>query len=158
MAEINIYPRNNWTTGTQVTQGNFVTEQQAWLGTISNLAELVAGSGVEKDTATQNVIFDSYNVPTSIQTIITTGNFDGFPLYPLDTNNDTTFNQPSDTAQGNQLQVTISGANLVGSLTLGVYIFGVTYSGNFVQEVLDFTQNDTLITYNYYTKIVALMF
>lgn len=60
------------------------------------------------------------------------------------------FLQPSDAAEGNQLEVEISGASLVGTPKLKVFLFGKVLGGSFIQEVLEFDNNGSKTTRNYY--------
>ena len=55
-------------------------EQVAWHDGIASIADHTTGSGVEKEFATQPILFDSDNVPSSIQGLIDTQNFDGEPI------------------------------------------------------------------------------
>lgn len=152
-----IFPRVNFFDGQRITESDLDTEQTAWHdGSASNISLLV-GSGVELEFPVQRVLFDSSDVPASIQTLINTQNFDGEPIFPTDTFNNTVFIQPSDQVQGSQLELEISGSSLDGSAILKVYIFGIIFGGNFTQEVFTFENNGIEITRNYYNQIVAIM-
>lgn len=152
-----ILPRNNFFDGQQISETDLDVEQSAWLETTANAVDFLAGSGVEKEFSTQRLLFDSDDVPASIQTLIDTTNFDGEPIYPVDSFGQTVYLQPSDSFEGVQLEVNVSGADLDGSPKMKVYIFGLIFGGKFVQEVLTFETNESQITKNYYTQIVALM-
>jgi len=152
-----ILPRNNFFDGQQISETDLDVEQTAWLETTANAVDFLAGSGVEKEFSTQRLLFDSDDVPASIQTLIDTTNFDGEPIYPIDSFNQTVYLQPSDSFEGVQLEVNVSGAELDGSPKMKIYIFGLIFGGEFVQEVLTFETNESQITRNYYTQIVALM-
>jgi hypothetical protein len=149
--------RNNFYDGQNITEEDLDTEQTAWHDTISGSTDLFAGSGVEKAFATQRTLFDSNDVPASTQALISTQNFDGAPIYPEDSFGNTVFLQPSDTSQGNQLDVRISGSSLDGAPTAKVFIFGTTFGGAFEQEAFTFQTNGTQITRKYYTSIVSIM-
>lgn len=152
-----IFPRNNWFDGQNVTESDMDVEQDAWTGTIANAVDLTAGSGVEQEFPVQRILFDTDSVPASIQSLLDTENFDGEPIYSEDSFGNTVFLQPSDSSQGNQLDIEITDADLLGSATLKVYIFGTTFGGEFREEVFTFRQNGSQITRNYYTEIVAIM-
>ena len=151
------FSRVNFFDGQNVTEGDMDTEQSAWTGTTANAVDLSSGSGVEQEFAVQRVLFDTSDVPASIQTLIDTENFDGEPIYPEDSFGNDVILQPSDVSQGNQLDITIAGADLLGSASLKVYIFGTTFGGEFKEEVFTYKQNSSQITRNYYTSIVSIM-
>lgn len=152
-----IYERPNFYDGQNVTENDLDTEQDAWTGTIANSIDLAAGSGVEQEFPVQRILFDTQSVPAAIQTLFDTENFDGEPIYPEDSFGNTVMLQPSNTSQGNQLDIEVSGADLLGSASLKVYVFGTIFGGDFKEEVFTFTQNGSQITRNYYTQIVAIM-
>jgi len=154
---IEISKRTNWFDGQNVTENDLDTEQNAWHSTVSAGVDLLAGSGVQQEFSTQPILLDTSNVPSSISNLITTQNFDGEPIYPIDSFGNTTFTQPSDSLQGNQLVVEILGSSLDGSARAKVYIFGTIFGGYFKQEVFVFEDNGTKTTKNYYTSIVAIM-
>lgn len=158
MATTTILPRVNFYDGQNLTEEDLDVEQTAWHDTVAQTTNFLAGSGVEKDTSTQIVLFDSYDVPTSVSTLISGNNFDGEPIYEEDSFGNTIYEQPSDSVNGVQLEVEISDASLAGSGKTKVYIFGKKYGGDFVQEVLTFEDNGSLTTQYYFTEIVALMF
>jgi hypothetical protein len=152
-----ISPRVNWFDGQNVTEEDLDTEQNAWINTSSNSTEIFAGSGVEQDFAIQRVLFDSDSAPASIQTLIDTQNFDGEPIFPIDSFGNTVILQPSDASQGNQLDIRISDSSLEGFASLKVFVFGTTFGGNFAQEAFIFNDNGTKISRNHYTSITAIM-
>jgi len=149
--------RNAWFDGENVDDTNLSTEQAAWFSGISNAVNISDGGGVEKEFATQPIIFDSYNVPPSISRLMASTNFDGTPIYSTDAYGITIFSQPSDSSEGDQLQVILSGANLIGSFVVRVYIFGTVFGGTFSYEVLTFTQNESQTTEQYFTSLVSIM-
>lgn len=152
-----ILPRNNFYDGQNVDETDLDIEQAAWHGSLANNTDFLAGSGVEQEFAIQRTLFDSENVPASIQTLIDTQNFDGEPIYPVDSFSNTVYLQPSDAIEGNQLEVTLSGASLDGAPVTRVYIFGLAFGGVYTQEVLVFDDNGSQITRTYFTQIVAIM-
>jgi hypothetical protein len=152
-----ISSRVNFFDGQNITEEDLDTEQTAWHDTVTSSTNLFAGSGVEKSFIVQRTLFDSDDVPASIQSLIDTQNFDGEPIYPEDSFSNTVFLQPSDSVQGNQLDIRISGSSLDGTPQVKVFIFGTTFGGDFKQEAFTFRDNGTQITRNYYTSIVAIM-
>jgi hypothetical protein len=152
-----ILQRTNWFDGMQITETDMDIEQQAWHDNIAQVADSAFGSGIEKDTAIQVVLFDTDSAPASVQSLLDTENFDGEPIYPTDTFGNVVYTQPSDASEGNQLEVEISGAELLGSAVAKIFIFGTVFGGNFEEEVLVFDDNGSQITRKHFTKIIALM-
>jgi len=152
-----VLKRVNWYDGQRVDEPDFDTEQTAWHSGLAEITDHVSGSGIEKEFATQPVLFDSDTVPASIQSLFDTINFDGEPIYPTDSFGNTIYSQPSDTVEGDQLEITIFDADLDGAAVLKVYIFGTIFGDKFVQEVLTFEQNESQVTRNYFNHIVAFM-
>jgi hypothetical protein len=152
-----ILPRNNFYDGQNVDETDLDVDQAAWHGSLANNTDFLAGSGVEQEFAIQRLLFDSDDVPASIQTLIDTQNFDGEPIYPIDSFNNTVYLQPSDAIEGNQLEVTLDGAALDGAPIARVFLFGLAFGGRYVQEVLTFEENGAQVTRTYFTSIVAIM-
>lgn len=152
-----IIKRINWFDGQEVDETDFDTEQNAWHTTDADNTDAIIGSGILKEFSEQRVLFDLNSVPVSINTLLTGGTFDGEPIYPTDSLGNVVYLQPSDSAEGTQLQINISGANLLGSAKSKIFIFGTILNNKYVQEVIEFEDNGTKITKNYFTKIVAFM-
>lgn len=152
-----IYSRVNFFDGQEIGEQDLDAEQAAWHGTIADDVNFISGSGVEKEYSTQRILFDSNSAPSSVQTLISTQNFDGEPLYEEDSFGNTIFLQPSDSTQGNQLEVEISGSSLDGSATAKVYLFGTIFGGEFKQEVITFDENSSRITENYFVTLISIM-
>lgn len=149
--------RANFYDGQQITETDLDVEQAAWLGTTANAVDFLAGSGVEKEFATQRVLFDSNSLPTSIQNLVDTENFDGEPIYENDSFSQEVYTQPSDVVEGSQLEIEVSGADLDGTPVLKVYLFGIIFGGTFVQEVMTFENNESQTTRNYFINVVSFM-
>lgn len=152
-----ILNRNNFFDGQQITESDLDTEQTAWHDSLANGVDFLAGSGVEQEFSIQRVLFDTNDVPASVQTLMDNTNFDGEPIYATDSFGITVFEQPSDDTLGVQFEVRVTGASLLGVFNLKVYIFGLIYGGTFVQEVLTFNENESQFTRNYFTSIVSIM-
>jgi len=152
-----ILKRVNFYDGQNVDEIDMDLEQAAWTGSLANNTDFLAGSGVEQDFAVQRLLLDTDSVPTSVQTLIDTQNFDGEPIYEKDAFNEVIYLQPSDSSEGNQLEVEISGASLDGTPVLRVYIFGTIFGGAFVHEVVAFDANESQITKNYFATISSIM-
>lgn len=154
--------RNSWFDGQQVSDIDLNIEQNAWFTDIANSVNISVGSGVEKEFAVQRLLFDSDDVPPSIEILINPPTpllpgFDGTPIYQYDEDDLQVFEQPSDNSEGNQLEIILSGANLIGSFTVKFYIFGKIFGGTFAYEVLTFSQNESQTTKHYFSEITAIM-
>ena len=152
-----ILKRVSWYDGQQIDEADLDLEQKAWHDSIAQSTNHLSGSGVEKNTSFQTILFDSNDVPEAVQSLIDTENFDGEPIYPEDSFGNKVYDQPSDAVEGNQLEVEVSGAELIGTPALKVYVFGKIFNDEFVQEVLTFDDNGAKITRNYFNSIVAVM-
>lgn len=149
--------RVNWYDGMNITEADMDVEQTSNTSSLATNTEYIVGSGVAKEFSIQRVLFDSDDVPSAIQNLIDTQNFDGEPIYPLDSFGNTVYIQPSDSSTGNQLEVELSGSGLDGYRACKVFIFGTVFGGAFRQEVLNFEVNESQFTRQYFTKIVAIM-
>ena len=152
-----IIPYVNFFDGQEITETDLDVEQTAWHDSLANNTDFLAGSGIEQEFASQRILFDTDDVPASIQSLLLNQDFDGEPIYPTDTFGLTVYEQPSDVSSGNQLEVEITGASLDGAPVSKIYIFGKTFGGDFIQEVLTFEENGSQITNRYFTEIVAIM-
>lgn len=157
MSNNTILPRNNFFDGMEITETDMDVEQKAWHDSVANSIGFLAGSGVEQEFSTQRVLFDTDDVPASIESLMDTLNFDGEPVYSTDSFGLTVFEQPSDNIEGVQLEVEVSGSSLLGVYNMKVYIYGIIYGNVFVHEVLTFEKNESQVTRNYFTDIVAIM-
>ena len=97
-----ILPRNNFFDGQQVSESDMDVEQTAWHDSLANSVDFLVGSGVEQEFAVQRTLFDSDDVPASIQSLMTNLNFDGEPIFETDSFGLTVFEQPSDSDEGVQ--------------------------------------------------------
>lgn len=152
-----ILKRTSWYDGQEVVETDLDVEQTAWHDSLANNTDFQAGSGIEQEFSTQRVLFDTNSVPATTQALIDTQSFDGEPIYPIDSLGNTVFIQPLDSSEGNQLEVELSGASLDGTPVTKVYIFGTTFGGGFIHEVITFENNESQVTRNYFTTIVAIM-
>lgn len=157
MASRDTIERVNWYDSKQIDETDMDVEQAAWHQTVAKNANIYFGSGVEKNSASRVVLFDSNDLPPFISTLITSEELDGEPIYETDSFGNTVYTQPSDDSSGNQIEVEVSGASLDGSAELKVFIFGLDIDGGFIQESLRFDKNESQVTYNFFTKIVAIM-
>lgn len=149
--------RVNFYDGQEISEEDLDLEQTAWHDSIANAVDFQSGSGVEQEFASQRVLFDTSDVPTSISDLLTNNVFDGVPIYETDELGLTTFTQPSDSVKGTQLEVELSGASLPGIFNAKVYVFGTSLAGTLTHEVLTFETNEVQVTRTYFTEMIAIM-
>jgi hypothetical protein len=152
-----ILPRVNFYDGQEVVEEDLDTEQSAWHGSLANNTDFGSGSGIEQEFATQRVLFDTNTAPASVQTLITNQTLDGTPLYETDSFSATVFTQPSDSSDGVQLEVNLSGASVGRTTTTRVHIYGRDLNDNFIEETLTFKTNESQLTRKFFTEIVSIM-
>lgn len=152
-----ILPRNNFFDGQEVTETDMDVEQTAWHDSLAHNNDFLAGSGIEQEFSVQRVLFDTNDIPSSIETLIDNENFDGEPIYPADSTGLTVYTQPSDNNEGNQIEVELTGSALDGSPKAKVFLFGQTFGGGIIHEVISFDQNESQLTRQYFTNIIAIM-
>jgi hypothetical protein len=156
--------RVNFFDGQRVTEADLDDEQIHHRGLVSSLTKDFHGSGIVRDR-----LFESYvlldtgdpgaylgdNEENESEFVINSGTYDGRAIF-LD-------RQPSDTVYGNRLEIEASGLDVGGRLTTKVLIIGAAFSslsdtGELVSEVIEFNENVTKVTENYYTRVVAVFF
>jgi len=152
-----ILKRVNFFDGQEISETDMDVEQTAWHDSVANNTDFLVGTGVEKEFSIQKVLFDTNSVPASVTTLINGVNFDGAPLYTTDSLGQSIFLQPSDSTNGNQFEVELSGAALDGSNVTRVYLFGTIFGGSFVHEVISFETNEPQVTTHYFTQLISIM-
>ena len=155
-------PRVNFFDGQRVTESDLDTEQIHHRNLASNIILDFHQNGVVRDSIFESkVLFDTsspgtYSEDTNdSESKISVGRFDGTAIL-FDS-------QPSDTVYGNRLEVTASDLDIGGRLKAKVLILGLRYSstktqGELITELVDFDLNQTKITKNYFTKVIAVFF
>jgi len=119
--------------------------EQSFNNTVqSGIIQNHIGSGILRDTLTQNVLFDSGVYLSSYPSIdgvgITTG-----------------FTQPSDSSLGNQLEIALSGTLASRNRTIKVGLFGYDLNGTLFYETFRFRKNESQITTRHYTLIKCIL-
>lgn len=99
------------------------------------------GSGVLPDALVPHILFDSS---------ITAGLLDGKALVPQA--------QPSDSNNGNQLTITLSGSLAAGKRTVKVFIIGLDFQENLQYDTFTFHTNESQTSSKHYTVILAILF
>src|SRR5271165_1191310 len=99
------------------------------------------GSGVLPDSLIQRVLFDSASA---------SGLLDGKPI-------NTQF-QPSDSNNGNQLQVELIGSQASGNRTVKILVIGLDFQNNLQYDRFTFDRNEKQLSSKHYRSILTLLF
>ncbi len=144
--------QNKWTDAQNVDVSDMNTEQ---LHSDSNDAAIVQnffGSGVVLETQTPVIIFDTdpLELTSTEAALIAASNFDGTGITPQ--------NQPSDSQQGNQLAVELTGSAVFGRDSVKVLIVGLSFEGELQYDRFEFHKNETQTTYKHYASVLTIIF
>jgi hypothetical protein len=155
-------PRVNFFDGQRVTETDLDTEQIHFRALTSNVILDFHKNGVVKDGTFESRVLLDTGLPGEYadeenpsRELLTSGAFDGFAVN-LD-------QQPSDPVYGSRIEVTAEGLILGGRTKASLLILGLRFSatktnGELVTEVLDFDKNQTKLSRNYYTRVIAVYF
>lgn len=138
--------------GMQLTRDDMRDEQNRHVGIDAATVANFMGSGVVGDAAEPPVILDTSNLNSQQQSLMDAYSFDGQNVYI-----GTGLQQVSDTVKGVMLAVTISGADLAGSVAAKVSIIGETFGGALVHDDLVFEENGTQITRGRYREVLGIV-
>jgi hypothetical protein len=145
--------RVNYFDGKQITRDDLQDEQNRHVGIdAANVANFM-GSGVVGDVAEPPVILDTNDLNSQQQTLLDGYSFDGQDVYI-----GSSLVSPSDSTQGVQLSVTISGADLSGAVSSKVSIIGEEFGDNLIHDDLVFDENGSQITQGRYKTILGIVF
>ncbi|MAG24568.1 hypothetical protein CMI47_03215 [Candidatus Pacearchaeota archaeon] len=156
--------RVNFFDGQRVTEADLDDEQIHHRGLVSSLTKDFHGSGIVRDRLFESyVLLDTSDPGTYLdddeenesEFVIDSGSYDGKAIF-LD-------RQPSDTVYGNRLEIEATGLDVGGRLATKVLIVGAAFSslsdsGELVSEVLEFKENGSKVTENYYVRVVSVFF
>lgn len=149
--------RVNWFDGMKPENSEFTEEQQGFIDRSKYIVTDFSGSGVlQKNDIDQIKILDTTNPSTSniSYNILKSGNFDGQGIF-VD-------RQPIDSVYGDQLLIELSNAQL-NNITTKVIIFGKKYDPSSIEgipilETLEFFNNGSKVTLNYFKSVIAVFF
>lgn len=142
--------RNRWADAQRVDKTDMDTEQNYNVETNAALAQNHFGSGVLLEAALPRVLFDSDSLNAEQAAIEAAGNFDGQGIDPA--------LQPSDINLGNQIEVELTGADVIGRLSVKVAIIGLNFDDQLIVDRFYFYRNEKQVTSNHYKTILTLMF
>lgn len=141
---------NRWHDAQRVDKTDMDVEQNRNITTSAATIQNHFGSGVLLENPQQLTIFDSDNLPADQAAIEAAGNFDGIGL--------AAHSQPSDINLGNQLEINLSGSNVIGRLSIKVAIIGLSFDDTVQMERLYFYKNGVQVTSNHYKRILTIFF
>jgi hypothetical protein len=144
--------QNKWTDAQKVDLSDMNTEQLHKNNNDAAIVQNFLGSGVVLETPTPNVIFDTD--PTKLNqteaALVAAGNFDGTGISPQ--------NQPSDTQQGNQLSIELTGSSVFGRDSTKVLIVGLSFDGTLQYDKFQFHKNEIQATHKHYAQVLTIIF
>lgn len=143
----------NFFDGQQVTETDLTDEQNRNVGIDAANENNFFGSGVLDEFPYPPVIFDTNNLNSTQQSYLDSYSFDGQNVYV-----GSDLVSVSDTINGVNLAVQISGARLDGSAHIKVSIIGDEFGDALIHDDLTFNTNGTQVTTGRYKNIRAILF
>jgi len=142
--------QNLWHDAQRVDKSDMDVEQDNNNQANSAIVNNFMGSGVLPDNPQQLILFDSDSL-TGIQAeILAAGNFDGMGL--------DIHTQPSDSNLGNQIEVELTGSDVLGRLSVKVLIIGLSFDGELQFDRFYFYANEKQVTSKHYKSVLTVMF
>ncbi len=142
----------NWQDGQQVTKDDLVDFRDRDVNIDAAGIANFHGSGIIINETVQTVLLDTNNLNTPQQTLLNSNSFDGQNVYIG------SVNSVSDSIQGVQLSVTLTGVDLGGAEVTKIAIFGDTFDDELIYDELIFNENGTQITRGRYINIRGILF
>ena len=105
------------------------------------------GDGIVRDSLSQNILFDSSTYTSHTSPV------DGVPI-SLST---AWTAQPSDTVNGNQLEIAVDKTLVSGRRAIKIAVFGYDLNQKLISETFRFTKNEIQITKYHYTTIKSIL-
>jgi len=141
---------NRWHDAQRVDKTDFDVEQNRHLEIDAATIQNHFGSGILLSSADQSVLFDSDSLTEEQAAIEAAGNFDGIGL--------DAHTQPSDVNLGNQLEVELTGSNVIGRLSVKVAIIGLSFDDTVQMDRMYFYKNGKQVTSKHYKRILTIFF
>ena len=133
--------QNIWFNAEQVDNTDLALEQTHNTTVQSGIINNHIGTGALPGVLEQNIIFDSS---------LTTDFLDGVQVSAQ--------NQPSDSNEGNQLEITLSGSTANGKKGVKVCVIGLDFDSELQFETFEFYTNETQVGKRHFTNILLLLF
>jgi hypothetical protein len=134
-------PQNIWFDTQNVDNTNLTLEQTHDNTIQSGIIDSHFGSGVLPDSLIQRVLFNSESA---------NGLLDGKPINIQ--------SQPSDSNNGNQLQIELCESKASGNRTVKVLIIGLDFQNNLQYDRFTFDRNEKQLSSKHYRSILTLLF
>lgn len=132
-------PQNLWSDAQSVDDGNLTLEQNFNNEIYTSLINNHIGSGVIPEALSQAIIFDS-----SLSGDLLDGKFIAAQVQPSDSNN------------GNQLEIELTGSLAAGNKTVKVILIGLDFQNTLQYDTLVFAKNESQITKRHYRTVLAI--
>lgn len=134
-------PQNSWFDAENVDDSDLTLEQDHNTQVQSSIIDNHFGSGILQENLTQPILFDS---------LLATGLLDGIAINPQ--------NQPSDTNNGNQIEIQLTNSLVAGKRKIKVIIIGLDFQNNLQYEIFIFATNESQISSKHYRSILTILF
>jgi hypothetical protein len=141
---------NRWHDAQRVDKIDMDVEQNRNVDTDAANVQNHFGSGVLLENPQQRVLFDSDNLTAAQAAIEAAGNFDGIGL--------DAHQQPSEINLGNQLEIELTGSNVIGRLSVKVAVIGLSFDNELQMDRLYFYKNEKQVTSKHYKRILTVFF
>lgn len=156
MHEREISSRANYFDGQRITEEDLRQDQNYFRDAVSGISHDRGSFGViDRKKDSDYVLLDLKNISLQNKSYdyIYSGIFDGKTVF-VD-------NQPSDTVFGCRIEVSLIESTSMGRFSTKVLIVGLCFndldeSGSIQYEILDFKENGSIVSKNYYTKILCI--
>jgi len=155
MHEREIKSRANYFDGQRVTEEDLRQDQNYFRDAVSGIVHDSGSFGIiDKKEESDYVLLNLNKISSDNPSydIINAGEFDGKIIF-LD-------KQPSNKTLGNRIEVCLENSESMGRFSTKVLVLGVVFnsldnSGSIKYEILDFKENGSIVTKNYYNTIFA---
>jgi hypothetical protein len=134
-------PRNIFFNAQNISDTNLTLEQNFNNQIQSGIIQNHFGSGVLPDVLVQHILFNSASAQ---------GLLDGKPINIQ--------SQPSDSNNGNQLEIKVIDSNAAGHRTIKILVVGIDFENNLQYDRFVFDKNETQISSKHYKTILTLLF
>lgn len=143
-------PYVRWVDGQKVDQDDMVDEQNRDLQSEQAIVNNFFGSGLMPEALIRRVLFDSDSLDSTQQQYYINNEFDGRGISP--------HAQPSDLNYGNQLEITLSDANVSLRRSVKICVIGTDFENNSQYETFYFNSNETQVGKKHFKTIITLLF
>jgi len=143
-------PYMRWRNGQNVSEDDISFEQTHKLQTDAAITNNFFGSGLLLYSPTRQVIFDSSNLSSEQQALVTSNNFDGRGIEP--------HAQPTDTALGHQLEISLTDANTTLRRSVKICLIGLDFEGSVQYEFFYLYKNEIQVSRKHFTNVITILF